>query len=58
MKGLLDTIFLELDIEKLNEKKGREYLLYLNEILLQIESEAEFQKFLAIKVRLNKRLQK
>lgn len=58
MKGLLDKIFSELDIEKLDQKKGREYLHYLNEILPQIKSEAEFQKFLVIKDRLNKRLKK
>jgi len=58
MKGLLDIIFLELVIEDLNEEKGREYLIYLNEILGQIESESEFQKFLAIKDKLNKRLEK
>lgn len=41
--------FLELNIKSLDEKKGKEYLHYLNEILPQIESESEFQKFSAIK---------
>jgi hypothetical protein len=56
MTGLLDFIFSELNIEELNKKKGKEYLLYLNEILLEIKSESEFQKFQAIKARLNTRL--
>lgn len=56
MRGLLDKIFLELDMEDLDETKGREYLHYLNEILPQIKSKSDFQKFIAIRNKLNKRL--
>ena len=56
MKGLLDTIFSELDLEALDEKKCREYLLYLNEVLPQTTSKAELQKFLAIQDQLIKKL--
>jgi hypothetical protein len=56
MKGLLDYIFLKIEIERLNPQQTKEYLVYLQEILPQITSEAELSKFISIKVSLDERL--
>ncbi len=56
MKGLLDHIFDNLDIQSLDKQQVKEYQLYLQEILPQLSSNEAKIKFLASRIKLNKRL--
>jgi hypothetical protein len=56
MAGLLDQIFLNLDIENLERNEVKAYLCYLKEIVPQVSSEEEKTKFLKYSVKLTHRL--
>jgi hypothetical protein len=54
--GLLDFIFQNLEVKRLDRKEVREYLSYLNEIITPGMSAPDQVKYLALKVKLNDRL--
>lgn len=58
MAGLLDSIFLNLDLTHLTRKEVEEYLLYLEEIITKTLKTQDQVKYLSYKVKLNGQLVK
>ena len=56
MANLLDHIFEKLDLQHLNRAEVAEHLRYLEEIIIPTMPVSDQVKFLAYKVRLNRRL--